>query len=313
VPVTLIEVGPRDGLQSEATVLTPAQRIELCERLARAGLRRVEAASFVRPDLVPAMHGADEIVRRLPDDLGTAWSALVLNERGYDRALAAGTTEVHYSIPMSDTFGERNQGTTVEAATVIGESLLRRAAADGVSVSFVLSVSFGCPFEGPVPATRIVAVAQRLIEAGGSHIVLGDSIGVGVPTQVRDLVARMLALGAEVGCHFHNTRNTGYANAVAAVEAGATTLDSSVGGIGGCPFIPGATGNVATEDLVYLLHGMGYDTGVDLDALIDCSLWLSERVGHPLPAQLSRIVRLRGEDTHPTSQDQAPPKPGDPQ
>ncbi|MEN3285032.1 MAG: hydroxymethylglutaryl-CoA lyase [Solirubrobacteraceae bacterium] len=294
MPVTLIEVGPRDGLQSEATVLTPAQRVELCERLERSGLRRVEATSFVRPDLVPAMHGADQVMRGLPDGLGTTWSALVLNERGYDRALAVGAGEVRYSIPMSDTFGERNQGTTVEAATVVGESLLRRAADDGVSVSFVLSVSFGCPFEGAVPATRIAGVVQRLAEAGGRHIILGDSIGVGIPTQVRDLVASMLALGVEVGGHFHNTRNTGYVNAVAAVEAGATTLDSSVGGIGGCPFIPGATGNIATEDLVYLLHGMGYDTGVDLDALIDCSLWLSGLLGHPLSAQLSHIARLEG-------------------
>jgi isopropylmalate/homocitrate/citramalate synthase len=286
VRVEIVDVGPRDGLQNEDKTLSPEVRAELCDRLAGAGLPRVEAASFVNPKRVPQMAGAEEVMDGLNRRGGTAYAGLVLNERGYERAVGAGVDEVRYAFPVTETFAKRNQNTTVEDATALAGRLVERARLDGVRVSITLSAAFGDPFEGRVEPEHVLRTAEKVAEAHPDEVVLADTIGVGVPTQVRDLVAGIAEMGVTVGCHFHDTRNTGMANAVAAVEAGATVLDAAVGGTGGCPFAPQATGNIATEDLVYLLHGMGHETGVDLDALIDVAGWMAERLGKDLPGQV---------------------------
>jgi len=288
VNVIICDVGPRDGLQNEATTLSPAVRAELCDRLAAAGVPRVEAVSFVNPKRVPQMAGAEEVMAAIDRREGTVYAGLVLNERGYERAIAAGVDEVHYAFPVTDEFARRNQNTTVEGALETSDILVNRAANDAMRITVTLSVAFGCPFEGAVDPERVLEIARRVAATGPDEIVLADTIGVGVPSQVETLVRGTAALGATVGCHFHNTRNTGFANAVAAIDAGATVLDASLGGTGGCPFAPRATGNIATEDLVYLLHGMGHETGIDLDALIGHAVWLGEQLGKELPGQLHK-------------------------
>jgi hydroxymethylglutaryl-CoA lyase/(R)-citramalyl-CoA lyase len=288
VQVTIIDVGPRDGLQNEPTTLAPAVRAELCDRLAAAGVPRVEAVSFVNPKLVPQMAGAEEVMAAIERRPGTVYAGLVLNDRGYERALATGVDEVHYAFPVTDEFAQRNQNTTVAAAVETATGIVGRAREDRLRVTVTLSVAFGCPFAGAVDPGHVLDLAARVAEAKPDEIVLADTVGVGVPSQVDELVRGVAALGVPVGCHFHNTRNTGFANAVAAIDAGCTVLDASVGGTGGCPFAPRATGNIATEDLVYLLHGMGHETGIDLEALIAHASWLSEQLGQELPGQLHK-------------------------
>jgi (R)-citramalyl-CoA lyase len=284
--VEIVDVGPRDGLQNEDKTLTPRVRAELCEKLAAAGVPRVEAASFVNPKRVPQMAGAEEVMGAIQRSAGTVYAGLVLNEKGYERAIAAGVDEVRYAFPVTETFAGRNQNTTVADAAELAGRLVERARLDGVRVSITLSAAFGDPFEGRVAPDHVLRIAGRVAESQPDEVVLADTIGVGVPTQVRELVGGVADLGVTAGCHFHDTRNTGMANAVAAVESGATVLDASVGGTGGCPFAPQATGNIATEDLVYLLHGMGYETGIDLEALIQVSEWMSEQLGKDLPGQV---------------------------
>ena len=286
--VLICDVGPRDGLQNEERVLEPAVRAGLCDRLAAAGLKRMEAASFVNPKLVPQMAGAEEVMATLHRRPSTVYAGLVLNEKGYERALAARVDEVHYAFATTDEFGRRNQNATTEQGLAIALALVARARADRMPITVTISVAFGCPFEGPVPAKRVLDIVERLMAAPADEICLADTIGVGVPSQVTELVGGARRLGATVGAHFHNTRNTGYANAVAALDAGAVSLDASVGGAGGCPFAPKATGNIATEDLVYLLRGLGVETGIDLDALISCSRWLGEQLGKDLPGLVAR-------------------------
>ena len=286
--ITICDVGPRDGLQNEATTLSPAVRAELCERLAAAGVPRVEAVSFVNPARVPQMAGAEEVMAAIDRRAGTIYAGLVLNERGYERALAAGVDEVHYAFPVTDEFARRNQNTTVAGAIEISDRLVARAKDDAMRITVTLSVAFGCPFEGAVDPARVLEIGHHVAQSAPDEVVLADTIGVGVPSQVETLVSGTAALGIPVGCHFHNTRNTGFANAVAAIAAGSTILDASVGGTGGCPFAPRATGNIATEDLVYLLHGMGHETGIDLDALIEHAIWLGEQLGKELPGQLHK-------------------------
>ncbi|MBA2443011.1 MAG: hydroxymethylglutaryl-CoA lyase [Rubrobacter sp.] len=286
----IVEVGPRDGLQNEREHLSPETRAELCDRLAAAGALRLEAASFVNPKRVPQMAGAEEVlagVDRLRS-AGTAYAGLVLNERGYERAVAAGVDEVRYAFPVTDTFAGRNQNTTVRGAAGLAARLTERARGDGVRVSVTLSAAFGCPFEGRVETAEVLRISEQVSAHRPDELVFADTIGAGVPSQVRELADGAEGLGVTVGCHFHNTRNTGLANAVAAVESGVTALDASVGGTGGCPFAPRATGNIATEDLVYLLHGMGLDTGIDLEALVDCAGWLSGKLGKELPGQVHK-------------------------
>ncbi|MBO0684458.1 MAG: hydroxymethylglutaryl-CoA lyase [Candidatus Dormibacteraeota bacterium] len=287
--LVVCDVGPRDGLQNEEVTLAPAVRAELCDRLLAAGLARVEAVSFVSPKLVPQMARAEEVMAAVHRRPGTVLAGLVLNERGLERALAAEVDEVHYSFPVTDTFARRNQNTTVEQGILTGHRVVRRCREAGVPVTVTLSVSFGCPFEGAVEASRVLGVIERVQEEPPDEVTPADTIGVGVPRQVRELVRGALELGVRrVGCHLHNTRNTGLANALAAVEAGARTLDASIGGTGGCPFAPRATGNIPTEDLVYLLHGMGIPTGAELEPLMDTSRWLGEQLGKELPSMVAR-------------------------
>lgn len=284
--VQVVDVGPRDGLQNEDRTLAPEIRAELCDRLAAAGIPRVEAASFVNPRRVPQMAGAEEVMAAIDRRPGTSYAGLVLNEKGYERAVEAGVDEVRYAFPVTETFARRNQNTTVADATQLAGRLVERARLDGVRVSITLSAAFGDPFEGRVEPGHVLDIAGNVAVANPDEIVLADTIGVGVPNQVRELVEGALTFGTTVGCHFHDTRNTGIANAAAAVETGATVLDASVGGTGGCPFAPRATGNIATEDLVYLLHGMGHETGIDLEALIEVAEWLAQQLGKELPGQV---------------------------
>jgi isopropylmalate/homocitrate/citramalate synthase len=288
VSLIVCDVGPRDGLQNEAKTLSPSVRAELCDQLAAAGLKRIEAASFVNPKLVPQMGGAEEVMAGLHRLPGVAYAGLVLNEKGYDRAVAAGVDEVHYALSATDEFGRRNQNATTDEGVKTALALVARARADRVPITVTISVAFGSQFDGPVPAQHVLRIVERLMAVPPDEISLADTIGVGVPPQVRELVRGAKELGATVGAHFHNTRNTGYANAVAALEEGVVSLDASVGGAGGCPFAPNATGNIATEDLVYLLRGLGVETGIDLEALITTSRWLGAQLGKDLPGMLAR-------------------------
>ena len=288
VSVLVCDVGPRDGLQNEARSLEPVARAELCDRLAASGLRRIEAASFVNPKLVPQMAGAEEVMAALHRQPGVSYAGLVLNDKGYERAVAAGVDEVHYAFAATDEFGRRNQNATTEEGLKTALALVARARSERVPITVTLSVAFGCPFEGPVPPERVLSIVERLMAIPPDEICLADTIGAGVPSQVKELVGGATRLGAAVGAHFHNTRNTGYANAVAALEEGVVSLDASVGGAGGCPFAPKATGNIATEDLVYLMRGLGIMSGIDLDALIATSQWLAGQLGKELPGMLAR-------------------------
>lgn len=283
--MSICDVGPRDGLQNDKVTLDPATRAELCTKLAATGLKRVEAVSFVHPKLVPQMAGAEEVFAHLPTDDGVAYSSLVLNRKGLDRALATATTEIHVAYPVTDTFAQRNQNVTVEQAAQIATEIIQ---ATDLKVTATISVAFGCPFEGKVDPGLVIEHAHRMAEAGADEVILADTIGVGTPHQVKHLVPEALRAGKPVGLHLHNTRNTGYANAYAGLEQGATVFDASVGGLGGCPFAPRATGNIATEDLVYLLENEGVDTGVDLDALIEVAHWLSATMGKELPGLVQR-------------------------
>jgi isopropylmalate/homocitrate/citramalate synthase len=278
VRVTICDVGPRDGLQNEPETLAPTVRAELVDRLAAAGLPRVEVASFVRPDAVPQMVGAEEVVAAIQRRDGTEYSGLALNERGYERLAAAGLDRVNFTLAATESFSRRNANQSTAEAAATAERIIERAT---MPVTLTISVAFGCPFEGRVDPGVVVALAARFPSA---EIVLADTIGVATPGQVRDLVERSHAPGV----HLHNTRNTGYANAAAALEAGATLFDASCGGLGGCPYAPRATGNIATEDLVYLLEGDGIATGVDLDALIATSIWLEGLLGRRLEGQVYR-------------------------
>jgi isopropylmalate/homocitrate/citramalate synthase len=285
VRVTICDVGPRDGLQNEPETLAPAVRAELVNRLGAAGIRRVEAASFVRADAVPQMAGAEEVVAAIERREGVEYSGLALNEKGYERLIAAGLDRVNFTLAATDSFSRRNANQSVEEAVAAAAHIIERAE---LPVTVTISVAFGCPFEGRVDPGVVAELAARFSSA---EVVLADTIGVATPRQVRDLVLRTQAPGV----HLHNTRNTGYANAVAALEAGATLFDASCGGLGGCPYAPRATGNIATEDLVYLLEGDGVETGVSLDALIETSIWLEGLLGRRLEGQVYRAGTWAGD------------------
>jgi hydroxymethylglutaryl-CoA lyase len=286
--IEIVEVGPRDGLQNEPTVVATATKVEFIERAIAAGLRRVEVASFVNPKKVPQMADAEDVLRALPRRDGVRYVGLVLNRRGFDRAAAAGCNEIGMAVVASDTFNQRNQGATTAESIAAWNEIAAAAHAAGIRPQVTVSAAFGCPFEGEVAVDRVVEIARRVAEAQPCEIALADTIGVGVPSQVTELVGRVWEAlpGMRLRCHFHNTRNTGIANAYAAVEAGVSALDASIGGIGGCPFAPAATGNIPTEDLVYMLQRMGVDTGVDLEALIATGRWLQDRLGRNVPGLL---------------------------
>jgi hydroxymethylglutaryl-CoA lyase len=288
--IEIVEVGPRDGLQNEPEVLPLAVKREFIGRAVGCGLKRIEVASFVNPKRVPQMADADELVRSLPRHAGVRYVGLVLNRRGFDRALAAGCDEVGMVVVASDTFNRRNQGVTTAESTAAWLEMARAAKDAGLPAQVTISAAFGCPFEGEVAAEKVVALAETLAAGEPVEIALADSIGAGVPSQVTDLVGRVRERlpGLKLRCHFHNTRNTGLANAFAAVEAGVEVLDASIGGIGGCPFAPAATGNIPTEDLLYMLDRMGVETGVDLERTIATARWLEERFGRKVPGYLSK-------------------------
>jgi hydroxymethylglutaryl-CoA lyase/(R)-citramalyl-CoA lyase len=288
VTITICDVAPRDGLQNDAMVLDPTVRAELVNRLAGAGVPRIEAVSFVNPSRVPQMAGAEEVVAGIERQPGVTYAGLALNEKGYDRLVATGLDEVHFAFAVSEEFNRRNSGTATEDSVAAGERILARARQDGLRATVTLGTAFGCPFEGAIDPARVLELAARLVGAGADEVVFADTVGVGVPRQVRRLVGDGLSLGVPVGVHLHNTRNTGMANAIVAVESGATVLDASVGGVGGCPFAPRATGNVCTEDLVYLLHGEGVETGIDLDGLVEVAKWLEGVLGRELEGMVYR-------------------------
>jgi len=288
VRIEICDVGPRDGLQNDPKIVEPEMRAELVNRLAGAGLPRIEAVSFVNPARVPQMADAEEVVERIVRRAEVVYAGLALNDRGYDRLRDTSLDEVHFAFAVSEEFNRRNAGADVEDSAAAGERILVRADEDGLRATVTLGTSFGCPFEGRVDPGRVLELAARFAAAGADEIVFADTVGVGVPRQVRELVTAGVALGVPIGVHLHNTRNTGIANAFAAVEAGASVLDASVGGVGGCPFAPRATGNICTEDLVYLLHGEGIDTGIDLDALVEVAAWLEGILGRELEGMVYR-------------------------
>jgi isopropylmalate/homocitrate/citramalate synthase len=282
VTVILCDVGPRDGLQNEPETLAPSVRAELVNRLAAAGLPRIEAVSFVRDDRVRQMAGAEEVVAGIEARDGVQYAGLVLNEQGFERLRATGLDRVNVTLAATETFNQRNGNASLAEATARVERIL--AEADRPTTA-TISVAFGCPFEGRVDPAVVVELAGKL---QADELVLADTIGVATPSAVRSLVEQVNSLGKPAGFHGHNTRNTGYANALAALEAGATVLDASIGGLGGCPYAPRATGNIATEDLVYLLEGEGVETGVDLEGLIEVSEWLEGVLGRTLEGQVYR-------------------------
>ena len=286
--LTLWEVGPRDGLQNEAVTLAPHERAELCNRLIAAGITHLEVGSFVRADRVPQMADVEAVIAAVERRPGVTLGGLVLNERGYDRLRAAELDVARLVVVATETFSRRNGNASAKESADAVAALLQRAAADGLPASVTIGAAFGCPFEGAVDPARVLELARRFADAGAGELVLADTIGVAVPRQVGALVAAVADLGPVVGAHLHNTRNTGYACAIAAIEAGATVLDASIGGAGGCPFAPNATGNVCTEDLVYLLEGQGLDTGLEVEPLIAVTEWLERRLGRELEGQLHR-------------------------
>lgn len=286
--VEIIEVGPRDGLQSEPGVLPTAVKVELINRLVDAGVRRIEVASFVDPRRVPQMADAEQVMAALKPRADVTYVGLVLNRKGFERALAAGCREVSMAVFASDRFNQRNQGASTDESIAAWLEIANAARAAGVRAQVTISAAFGCPFEGEIPAARVVDIAVRLAKGRPIEIALADTIGVAAPAQVSDLIDRVHAAvpAVPLRCHFHNTRNTGLANAYAAVQAGVGVLDASVGGIGGCPFAPAATGNIPTEDLLYMLHRSGIQTGISLEAVIEAGRWLQDQLGRSVPGML---------------------------
>lgn len=288
--IEIVEVSARDGLQNEKVVFSTAQKIELITRLVAAGARRVEVASFVRPDRVPQMADAEAVIAGLdlPDDVTTI--GLVMNKAGLFRALDTKISQIGAVCVASDTFAQRNQGQSSMESALIARDIVTLASQQGRSAQVTIGAAFGCPFEGEVDPDHVIDMAVRIAEAGPVEIAVADTVGVAVPSQVFQLVSRLRSElgGIPVRVHLHNTRNTGIANAWAAVEAGAASLDSCVGGIGGCPFAPKATGNIATEDIIYLLERSGVSARYDLNAIIETASWLSGQMQRELPGLVSR-------------------------
>jgi (R)-citramalyl-CoA lyase len=314
--ITIVDVSPRDGLQNEPEILPIAVKVELIERLAAAGLPRIEIGSFVNPKQTPQMAGTAEVASALQQVaigdsrfapggsslqsfndaqdtslISNRFTALAPNMRGYELAVAAGLRHVRLVLAVSESLNQANFRRSVAESLADFARIAERAQADKIAFGVALGASFGCPFEGNVPPERVLELAQQMLALGADEIVLADTTGMAVPTQVESLcksARQMIPVNCTLTVHFHNTRNTGYANAYAALQAGITSFDASLGGIGGCPFAPKAVGNIATEDLVHMLNGMGVETGIDLVRLIETSDWLSERMGKPLPALVGK-------------------------
>ncbi len=288
--IQIVEVGPRDGLQSEPEVLSTADKREFIERAIAAGIKRLEVASFVHPKRVPQMADAEALIETLPQLDDVSYIGLIMNERGLDRALNTAVHEVGMVVVSTDSYNQKNQGVTTDESVAAWLKIARRAKAQGLRANVTIAAAFGCPYEGEVAAERVFELVERVLEAGPAEIGIADSIGVGVPDQVSSVLAgvRERVSDLPLRCHFHNTRNTGLANAQAAVAAGVTYLDSSIGGIGGCPFAPAATGNIPTDDLLYMLDRSGVKTGVSLANILDTTAWLRETLGRDVPALLPK-------------------------
>jgi hydroxymethylglutaryl-CoA lyase len=295
--IQIVEVSPRDGLQNEQRLVSTADKAALVRRALDAGLRRVEVTAFAHPERVPQMADAEAVMAEVRDDPRLRSIGLVLNRRGLDRAIAAGCDEVTVVVVVSDGLAVKNQGVDTAAQVAAWQAMADDARSAGLATTVILAAAFGCPFDGEVPTSRVLEVARGVLDGAPDELAVADTIGVGVPAQVRSIVGGLRALSPDLPlrAHFHNTRNTGYANALAAVEAGVAVLDASAGGIGGCPFAPGATGNIATEDLAYLLSRSGIDPGVDLGSITATGTWISELVGYPqAPAMLGRAGSFPG-------------------
>ena len=300
--VEIVEVGARDGLQNEKGVIDTAGKLGLINRLLESGVRRIEVASFVNPARVPQMADGEAVIAALPDLADVSYIGLCLNKRGVLRALETreggrrGVDEAGCVIIASDTFGQKNQGQTIEQGIVENRAMLKLAKDGGLIAQVTISAAFGCPFEGRVPPETVVRLAAEMAEAGAQEIALADTIGVGVPAQVEDLFGRVreAAPGVRLRAHFHNTRGTGIANAWAAFRSGVEVLDSSLGGLGGCPFAPRATGNISTEELVYLMDRSGVSTGLDIDRLIGANHWFEGVLGRPMPSLVARAGNWTG-------------------
>lgn len=288
--INIVEVGPRDGLQSEPEILSTKSKVEFITRAFEAGIKRLEVASFVHPGKVPQMADAEALLADLPLPDDVSYIGLVMNERGLDRALDTPVHEVGMVVVATDTYNKRNQGVPTDESIDAWLRIAARAKANGKIANIMISSAFGCPFEGEVSPDRIVDIAKKVMEAGPAELGIADSIGVAVPNQVTDLLGMLQnALGPiPLRCHLHNTRNTGLANAQAAIDAGAVSIDASIGGIGGCPFAPAATGNIPTDDLLYMLSRSGIETGVSLEKIIATSEWLEQELGRGVPAMLPK-------------------------
>lgn len=288
--ITLVEVGPRDGLQSEPEILSTESKARFIEMAIDAGVRRLEVASFVHPKRVPQMADAEDVIKGLPRRDGVIYIGLVLNRKGFDRAQATGIHEIGMAVVASDTYNQRNQGVPTAESVKAWVEIAKAAKAAGIRANVMISSAFGCPFEGEISVQRVLDLVSQVMEGDPVELGLADSIGVGVPSQVRDLIGavRELVPQVPIRCHFHNTRNTGIANAQAALDAGVASLDASIGGIGGCPFAPAATGNIPTDDLLYLLDRSGVETGVSLERVIATSEWLAAQLGRGTPAMLPK-------------------------
>jgi hydroxymethylglutaryl-CoA lyase len=288
--VSIIEVGPRDGLQSEPEILPTEAKIEFIRRAIDAGVRALEVTSFVHPKRVPQMADAEDVIKGLPQRSDVRYIGLVLNAKGFERARAAGLGEIGMAVVASDTYNQRNQGVPTRESVRVWLDMARAARAAGMRANVMVSSAFGCPYEGEIPLARVLELVERVMEGEPVELGIADSIGVGVPAQVTEMIGavRERAPGVPIRCHFHNTRNTGLANAQAALDAGVTSLDASIGGIGGCPFAPAATGNIPTDDLLYMLERSGVVTGVSLERIIETSQWLQQQLGRSTPALLPK-------------------------
>lgn len=294
--IEIVEVGPRDGLQNEATMLTTEEKLLLIDHLVASGVRRIEAVSFAHPAHVPQMADAEAVMAGINRSPDVSYIGLVMNERGWQRARTTGVDEVNMPIMATETFNRKNQGATTDESLEVLASVVSEAAGDGVRVSGVIGVAWGCPFEGEVPIARVVDVAERVAATGVDEIGLADTIGVADPWSVVERLEAVRHVTGDIPLrvHFHDTRNTGIANAFAAIQSGVTVLDASVGGIGGCPFAPGATGNIATDDLVYMLDRAGFEHGISLPSLIGVSHELSTILGSPVPSAQARVAGFPG-------------------
>jgi hydroxymethylglutaryl-CoA lyase len=289
--IEICEVGPRDGLQSEPRIWTVEERVELIDRLSATGVPRIEAVSFVNPKRVPQMADAETVMAKIKRPKGVKFAGLALNAMGAERAIEAGVDEVRYVVVASETFNQRNQGATINESLDGFSKIADKVVNAGLKLSATVAAAFGCPFEGKIEVDQVAKIASKLVDGGCVEVGMADTIGSGVPTQVTELLSVVRhAVGSEIGLgfHLHNTRNTGFANAAAAASAGVLFLDASVGGLGGCPFAPKATGNIATEDLCFMLRNMGFDTGININSYIDTSLWAETFFDSPLPGQIMK-------------------------